>query len=70
MPIYEYVCSDCKKPFEKLVLKSKEKIACPKCGGRHHTMQFSVSAARVKGGDGASAPGGGCGCTPSSCGCH
>ena len=71
MPIYEYVCDDCKKPFEKLVMKSSEKIACPKCGGRHHTMQFSViaSPSRTANGEAASA-GSSCACTPSTCGCH
>ncbi len=81
MPIYEYVCDDCQHPFEKLVMKSREKIVCPKCGGRHHSMQYSVIAAPAKGGDGASAAefseacqvpgGGGCGgCPPGGCGCH
>ena len=72
MPIYEYVCDDCKKPFEKLVMSQSEKITCPKCGGRHHTMQFSVIASPTKS-DGGSAPsagtGGGC-CSPGGCGCH
>ena len=44
MPIYEYVCNDCQQPFEKLVMKSRETIECPQCGGRHHTLQFSVVA--------------------------
>jgi putative FmdB family regulatory protein len=74
MPIYEYVCNDCKKPFEKLVLKSGEKISCPKCGGRHHTLQFSVVASPAKSGGSSpssfgSASGGGC-CSPGGCGCH
>ena len=72
MPIYEYVCDGCKEPFEKLVLKSSEKISCPKCGGRHHTMQYSVVATPAKGGSasGSASSGGGCACTPSTCGCH
>jgi putative FmdB family regulatory protein len=36
MPVYDYVCNDCHKPFE-LVLTLKEhdaEIKCPKCGSR------------------------------------
>ena len=44
MPIYEYICKDCEKPFEKLVFNSKEKITCPTCGGKHNSMQLSVVA--------------------------
>jgi putative FmdB family regulatory protein len=36
MPVYDYVCNDCHKPFE-LVLTLKEhetKIKCPTCGSR------------------------------------
>ena len=74
MPIYEYVCDDCKKPFEKLVMSQSEKIVCPKCGGRHHKMQFSVIASPSKSSDGGStmpsSGGGGSCCGPSGCGCH
>jgi len=67
MPIYEYLCEECRKPFEKLVLSQSEKISCPSCGSRHHTLQLSVIAAPAKSG---SAAGSGCACTPSTCGCH
>ena len=70
MPIYEYVCDDCNKPFEKLVMKSSEKITCPKCGGRHHTLQLSVVASPAKSASSSDPAGGGCACTPSTCGCH
>ena len=72
MPIYEYVCDDCNKPFEKLVMKSSENITCPKCGGRHHRLQLSVIASPSKSGEssGASTSGSSCACTPSTCGCH
>jgi putative FmdB family regulatory protein len=75
MPIYEYVCDDCKKPFEKLVMSQSEKITCPQCGGRHHKLQLSVIASPSKSAGGSSSPasggasGGGC-CSPSGCGCH
>ena len=72
MPIYEYVCDDCHKPFEKIVMKKNEKIACPTCGSNRHTMKFSVVNASVKGGDGGSMTGfggGGSCCNPGGCGC-
>jgi putative FmdB family regulatory protein len=36
MPIYEYVCSDCKQKFELLKPMSQagEGVPCPKCGGK------------------------------------
>lgn len=71
MPIYEYVCDDCSKTFEKLVMKQSEKIVCPQCGGRHHTLQFSVIASPAKSSNGAEdSAATSCACTPSTCGCH
>lgn len=32
MPILEYFCPNCKKPFEELVKKFDEKAYCPVCG--------------------------------------
>ena len=73
MPIYEYVCDDCKNPYEKIVLSKSTQIACPKCGSEHNTMRFSVVKTNVKG-DSGNMPsgggfsgGGGCG---SGCGCQ
>ena len=69
MPIYEYVCQDCRTAFEKIVFNQPESIACPSCGSQRYTLQLSVIAAPAKRGNGDStAPG--CGCTPSTCGCH
>lgn len=37
MPLYEYICNDCKKLFtEVLTIKEHEtrKISCPNCHGR------------------------------------
>jgi putative FmdB family regulatory protein len=35
MPIYEYECSSCHRPFQFLVMKKEEEqdVRCPKCGG-------------------------------------
>jgi len=35
MPVYDYICKDCKKSFELVLTLSehdKDKIKCPKCG--------------------------------------
>jgi len=73
MPIYEYVCEDCKESFEALVIQQEE-VKCPGCNGAHLSKQYS----RFGTGKGASSgsneslplyKGGGCGCTPSTCGC-
>ena len=77
MPIYEYVCDDCKSRYERIVTAKNSAAACPKCGSARSTIQFSTFAAHTGGGtssgsasgESASAPGS-CGCTPHSCGCH
>jgi putative FmdB family regulatory protein len=66
MPIFEYLCQDCRRPFEKLILKREEAIACPACGSNRYTLQFSVTAAPAKGDNAASS----CACTPTTCGCN
>ena len=72
MPIYEYVCNDCKAAYESIVMSSSQKVACPKCKSESRTLQLSVFAAgKSSGSDSASSPAsGGCACTPNSCGCH
>jgi putative FmdB family regulatory protein len=44
MPIFEYICKDCKKPFEALIMGSRQP-ECPTCHGRNLAQQFSVFAA-------------------------
>ena len=61
MPIFEYICGECKQPSEILV-QGSQKPACPSCGSRSLEKQLSVFA--VKGGNGTSAalgPVGACG---------
>jgi len=41
MPIFEYICQDCKKPFEALVLGSRQP-ECPSCHSKNLTQQISV----------------------------
>ena len=47
MPIFEYVCSECKTPFELLV-RSDTRIACPRCDSRNVVKKLSLFAAQVK----------------------
>jgi putative FmdB family regulatory protein len=76
MPIYEYVCDDCGERYERIVMSQKQTITCPKCSSRKSTIQLSVFAAPSNGnkssaGSSRSASsGGGCGCTPRTCGCR
>jgi len=72
MPIYEYVCQECNRPFERIVLRQTEPISCPNCGSKRNTLQYSVVNTPNKSGNGGatsmSGSGGGC-CGPSGCGC-
>ena len=65
MPIYEYVCRECRHQFEALVY-GKQKAECPKCHATKLEPQLSVFAVSAKGsaGSSASATTGACG----SCG--
>ncbi len=73
MPIFEYLCDDCGTKFEKLVRRTGEEIACPKCGESHLKQELSTfSAHSVSGGQKAqqqapSCPGGMCR-NPGMCG--
>lgn len=69
MPIYEYSCRRCHTNFESLVLSAADKVICPECTSPEIERQLSVFSSP---GDreGKAAVGGGCGCTPRTCGCH
>lgn len=72
MPIYEYVCDECKTQFEKIVINKQQEIACPKCASKKATIQLSVFATAngaPSGGPPSSSSGGG-GCCGGGCGCH
>ncbi|MFO0837579.1 MAG: zinc ribbon domain-containing protein [Phycisphaerae bacterium] len=49
MPIYEYDCKNCQKPFEALVRSAGEErtVTCPACGGRRIERRPSVFAAHA-----------------------
>jgi putative FmdB family regulatory protein len=44
MPLYEYVCSDCRARFEKLVHRFGDEVACPSCASGAVEKQLSVFA--------------------------
>lgn len=51
MPIYEYTCGKCGKAFEHLARRLSEPApACPACGAKKVTKQFSTFSASVGGG--------------------
>jgi putative FmdB family regulatory protein len=78
MPIYEYVCEECKTRFEHLVVRSEQRVACPSCGSKRHALQFSVFAApaltngasAANGKSAAASPARSCGCGAGGCGRH
>ncbi len=47
MPIFEYVCGECKRPFELLV-RSDTSIVCPACGSGSVKKKLSTFASVVK----------------------
>ncbi|HUS40180.1 MAG: zinc ribbon domain-containing protein [Pirellulales bacterium] len=48
MPIYEYVCSDCRSEFELLV-RGSESVQCKSCGSTQLEKLLSVPAAHTGG---------------------
>lgn len=43
MPIYDYICKDCRKVFEMTLtlLQHDKPVACPKCGSRHVEQELT-----------------------------
>jgi len=68
MPVYEYVCRDCREGFEVRASVSEYQkglaVRCPKCGsGRVGRSWTTVNLLTPK----AENHAGGCGCGPSTC---
>jgi putative FmdB family regulatory protein len=66
MPLYEYVCSDCRAKFETLVRRWGDPVDCPGCGSGAVEKQLSTFAvaSSASGGSASEACGmeaGGCG---------
>jgi putative FmdB family regulatory protein len=52
MPIFEFICEQCKKPFEELVRSSSsvDGLVCPKCGSPEIKRKISTFASKISGG--------------------
>lgn len=52
MPIFEFVCELCEKPFEELVRISGpiDGVVCPKCGSPQVKRKISTFASKISGG--------------------
>jgi putative FmdB family regulatory protein len=69
VPIYEYMCNHCKRPFEELVLSAATAVTCPLCNGKKIKRLMSVVNARSRGGSAPRAAQSSCsGCSRTSCG--
>jgi putative FmdB family regulatory protein len=70
MPLYEFVCRECKCEQEILV-RGSESPVCGSCGGQQLVKLLSIPAAHSTGAEPgpkrASGPSGSCG---AGCGCH
>ena len=67
MPIYEYRCENCDKPFEKIVRAFREEVACPACGSA--SVERLLSTFAMSGGSSVPASSGGGCCGRGGCGC-
>jgi putative FmdB family regulatory protein len=65
MPIYEFVCETCGRPFEDLVrsYSAISETRCPNCGSASLRRKVSVFASRVSGSENASTDGARASCT-------
>jgi putative FmdB family regulatory protein len=52
MPIFEFVCEQCEKPFEELVRSSSslDGVVCPQCGSPQIKRKISTFASKISGG--------------------
>ncbi len=52
MPIFEFLCEQCEKPFEELVRSSStvDGVVCPKCGSPQIKRKISTFASKISGG--------------------
>jgi putative FmdB family regulatory protein len=48
MPIYEFVCKECSKNFEDLVMSASriDEVVCPACGSRQVKKKMSTFASK------------------------
>jgi putative FmdB family regulatory protein len=70
MPIYEYVCGDCQRKFERFVRAFGEEVGCPQCGSAQVEKQLSrLGFAGVSSEGRSTQPVAAGGCCGGSCGC-
>lgn len=67
MPVYEFVCLQCERRFERYVRTFTEAVSCPGCAGSRVEKQLSTFAMA---GASPAARGGGACCGGGGCGCH
>ena len=65
MPLYEYVCADCRSRFETLVRRWGDAVDCPGCGSASVEKQLSTFAVASSSGTSLAEAGG---CGASACG--
>lgn len=51
MPLFEFVCADCSRPFEELVRSASaiSEVTCPSCGSSLVSKKISTFASRGSG---------------------
>ena len=45
MPVYDYICNDCRKNFERVLTlheHDSEKMRCPSCGSKNIEQQVAA----------------------------
>jgi len=51
MPLYDFSCQECNKPFEALLTSSSpaalDEVRCPKCGSKDVVKTISASSYRL-----------------------
>ena len=50
MPLYEYICKDCKNQFEELVFSQDAHVSCPQCGSENTEKLMSACASKTSNG--------------------
>ena len=52
MPLFEFICSECSRPFEELVRSKSNltEVSCPSCGSQKISKKISTFASRATGG--------------------
>jgi putative FmdB family regulatory protein len=52
MPIFEFTCNQCGRPFEELVRSASatNEVICPSCGSQQVMKKVSTFASKISGG--------------------